>query len=115
VASSAAASLANRGARYIKRIAEADGIAPPLPPEAKPYLARARDGSSYVAVRLYPVTLNELRKFSRGFGRPAARMAEWYCVTTWLMNGPPPTRVLRCVMPNVPTGACYRSPNTITN
>ena len=89
MASSAAASLANRGARYIKRIAEADGIAPPLAPDTQPYWATARDGSRYVAVRLYPLTLNELRKFSRDFGRPAARVAEWHCVTVWLMNVPP--------------------------
>jgi hypothetical protein len=86
-----AASLANRGGRYINRIAEADGIAPPLAPDTQPYWATARDGSRYVAVRLYPRTLNELRKFSRDFGRPAARAAEWHCVTTWLMNVPPQT------------------------
>jgi len=84
-----AALSASRGARYINRIAAADGIAPPLAPETQPYWAKAREGSRYVAVRLYPRTLNELRRFSRDFGRPAARVAEWHCVITWLMNGPP--------------------------
>jgi len=89
VALSAAASLANPSARTINRIAEADGIAPPLAPVALPHWATARDGSSYVAVSIYPRTLNELRSFCRDFGKPAARVAEWSCVTIWLMNGPP--------------------------
>jgi hypothetical protein len=41
-----------------------------------------------MVVRLFPRTLNELRKYSREFGRAVARDAEWSCVTVWLMNNP---------------------------
>ena len=78
-------------AREINRVAAADGIAPPLAPDALPHWATARDGSRYVHVSLYPRTLNELRRFSRDFGRPAAREAEWGCIIVWLMNDPPQT------------------------
>jgi len=53
-----------------------------------PHWATARDGTKYVHVSLYPRTLNELRKYSRYFGRAVARDAEWSCVTVWLMNQP---------------------------
>ena len=75
-------------ARTLKRIAEGCSDAPPLAPDARPHWATARDGSKYVHVSLYPRTLNELRKYSREFGRAVARDAEWSCVTVWLMNNP---------------------------
>ena len=61
---------------------------PALAPSTAPQWAVARDGTRYVTCRLNPLTLNELRKYSREFGRAAARDAEWACVTVWLMNGP---------------------------
>lgn len=94
-------------ARTFKRIAEGSSDAPPLAPDALPHWASARDGSSYTAVRLFPRTLNELRKYSREFGRATARDAEWSCVTAWLMSGPPeaalsnPFPVVRTVISTV--------------
>jgi len=76
-------------ARTLAKIAEGSSDAPPLAPDALPHWATARNGSRYVVVRLFPRTLNELRKYSREFGRAAARDAEWSCVTVWLMNDPP--------------------------
>ena len=73
-------------ARTLKRIAEGGSDAPPLAPDDMPHWATARDGSRYALVRLYPRTLNELRKYSRWFGRAVARDTEWGCVTVWLMN-----------------------------
>jgi hypothetical protein len=75
-------------ARTLRQIAEGCSDAPPLAPDARPHWATARDGSKYVHVSLYPRTLNELRKYSRVFGRAVARDAEWSCVTAWLMSSP---------------------------
>lgn len=62
---------------------------PALAPLPLPHWATARNGSKYLHVSLYPRTLNELRKYSREFGRAVARDAEWSCVIVWLMNQPP--------------------------
>ena len=75
-------------ARTLRQIAEGGSDAPPLAPDARPHWATGRDGSRYVIVRLYPRSLNELRKYSRLFGRAVARDAEWSCVTAWLMSDP---------------------------
>ena len=70
-------------------VTEAGSNAQPLAPDARPHWATARDGSAYVRISIYPRTLNELRKYSRHFGRAVARDTEWSCITIWLMNDPP--------------------------
>lgn len=79
--------------RTLRQIAERASDAPPLAPDARPHWAIARDGTKYVHVSLYPRTLNELRKYSREFGRAVARDAEWSCLTVWLMNNPDETEL----------------------
>jgi|GEM_PF-6995259 len=63
---------------------------PPLVPTTLPQWQTARDGNRYVAISLYPRTLDELRNMGRDFGDAAVTQVRWNAVGVWLMNDYPP-------------------------
>ena len=69
-------------------VPEADRHEPALAPSNLPQWATARDGSRYVAVSIYPRTIDELRQLCREYGEAAVCDLHWSCVVIWLMNAP---------------------------
>jgi hypothetical protein len=79
----------SRTLKTIRREApEPDRREPALTRSPEPHWAKARDGTAYVHINLFPRTLDELRKQCREFGDAAVADLKWHCVLTWLMNQP---------------------------
>jgi len=68
---------------------------PPLVPTALPHWHTARDGSRYVAISIYPRTLDELRTMGRDFGEAAVTQARWDAIGVWLWKECPSPAGLR--------------------
>lgn len=65
-----------------------DRLDPALTPRDQPHWAKARDGTRYVAVSIYPRDNDELRRLCKGFSEAAVIDVQWDCVIVWLMNSP---------------------------
>ena len=74
-----------------------------LVPTAQPQWTSARDGSRFVAISLYPGSLEELRTMSRSFGEAAVADVRWGAIITWMMKAEPSLDCLRNPYPVVQT------------
>lgn len=81
--------MANRTLKAIRNDAPEPDRNDPALALNQPRWASRPDGSRYVRIYLYPRTLNELRDYSRSFGKAVVMEAEWGAVGVWLMNQPP--------------------------
>jgi hypothetical protein len=81
--------VSNRTLRNIRQAVPATDLnEPAFASSPRPHWAKARDGSSYVHVYLYPRTLDELRKHCLDFGEAVVANVRWSCVLRWLMSSP---------------------------